>query len=311
MKYLLPILLCCVLSNLAAQQQSNVESILETINISNGKRTVVYREALHIEAPNWSPDGKYLLVNSKGRLYRIAATAASSTKEMVNTDFADDCNNDHGISPDGKWIVISHTNKADTTQSVGWKRSTIYTLPATGGVPKQVTTRTPSFWHGWSPDGNTLAYAAERNGDFDIYTLPVTGGEEKRITTSKGLDDGPDYSPDGQYIYYNSFQTGRMQLWRVQTDGTHPEQLTNDEHSNWFPHPSPDGQWIVFISYLQDPGSDHPFGRDVKLRLMNLHNRSIRDLTSVFFGGQGTINVPSWHPNSRQLAFISYKMLEK
>ena len=292
-----------------AQRQNNVESTLETINIETGERKVVYKELLHFEAPNWSPDGKYFIVNSGGRLYKISRDGKK--KEMINTGFADDCNNDHGISPDGKMLVISHTNKYDTAQKTEWKRSTIYTLPIQGGTPKKITPLTPSFWHGWSPDGKELTYCAERNGNFDVYTIPVNGGQEKRLTTAEGLDDGPDYSHDGKYIYYNSFKTGRMHIWRMKTDGSEQEQITTDEYANWFAHPSPDGKWIVYISYMQDQGQDHPFGKDVKLKLMSLKDRSVKDLTQVFFGGQGTINVPSWSPDSKQVAFVSYKIVEK
>ena len=289
------------------QDQRNVESTLETIDIATGKRTVVYKESEHFEAPNWAREG-YFIVNSKGRLYKISGDGRQ--KEMINTDFADACNNDHGISPDGKMIVISHTNKYDTAQKTPWKRSTIYTLPITGGTPKKITPNTPSFWHGWSPDGKTLTYCAERNNNFDVYTIPVDGGEEKRLTSANGLDDGPEYSHDGNYIYFNSYRTGKTQIWRMKADGSNQEQITNDQYSNWFAHPSPDGKWIVFITYLQDQGEAHPFGRDVKLRIMNLKDKSIRDLTEVFFGGQGTINVPSWSADSKHVAFVTYRVLQ-
>jgi Tol biopolymer transport system component len=147
-----------------------------------------------------------------------------------------------------------------------------------------------------------------RNDEWDIYTIPIEGGEERRLTTCRGLDDGPDYSSDGKFIYYNSFCSGRMQIWRMNADGSKPEQLTRDAYSNWFPHPSPDGRWVVFISYLDDQGESHPFGKQVKLRLMDIRDGSVRDLTQPFFGGQGTINVPSWSPDSRRIAFVVYQI---
>lgn len=284
-----------------SQNADTIESTIQIIDISSGKIKTVYQATRHIEAPNWSPDGKYLVVNSRGRLYKMPLDG--SEMELIDTGFADNCNNDHGISPDGKQLVISHSEKG--------KGSAIYTLPVTGGTPKLITAATPSYWHGWSPDGQTLTYCAERNGNFDVYTIPVNGGEEKRLTTSEGLDDGPEYSPDGRYIYFNSFRNGGMHIWRMKPDGTAQEQLTNDAYSNWFAHPSPDGKRLVYISYLKDQGQSHPFGKDVKLRLLSLVDGKIEDLTPVFFGGQGTINVPSWSPDSRQVAFVSYRLLKK
>ena len=273
-------------------------STLETMALSSKDRRVVWWTPDLIEAPNWLPDGATLLYNSKGRLHRIAA--AGGEPVPVDTGFANRSNNDHGVSPDGSQLVISD-------QSQGDERSRIYTLPITGGTPKLITETGPSYWHGWSPDGKTLAYCAERNGEFDIYTIPVSGGTETRLTDAKGLDDGPDYSPDGKWIYFNSDRTGKMHVWRMQPDGTGQEQVTKDDYNNWFPHPSPDGKWLVFLSYEPEV-QGHPENKDVILRLLSLADGRIDELAKLF-GGQGTINVPSWSPDSRKLAFVSYQLV--
>ncbi len=283
-------------STIAPQQ---VESTLETIGIANFDREVVFTSNSHLEAPNWSPDGKTLIYNSEGLLYSIPLEGGSPM--LIPTGFAKKINNDHGISPDGTMLVIS-----DGTET---GKSLIYTLPIEGGNPKKVTEMGPSYWHGWSPDGKTLAYCAERNGNYDIYTIPVNGGEEKRLTTAELLDDGPDYSPDGRYIYFNSARTGTMQIWRMNTDGTDQVQITSDPYNDWFAHPSPDGKWLVYISFGKEvPAGDHPPNKDVLLRLMNIETGEISVMAELF-GGQGTINVPSWSPDSKRVAFVSYRLL--
>jgi Tol biopolymer transport system component len=184
----------------------------------------------------------------------------------------------------------------------------IYVLPATGGEPRLVTPLGPSYWHGWSPDGRTLTYCAQRNGEFDIYTIPVEGGAETRLTTAAGLDDGPDYSPDGKFIYFNSERSGVMRIWRMAPDGTGQEQVTFDEaYADWFPHPSPDGKWVVFLSYDRAV-KGHPPNHDVVLRLMPAGGGAPKVIAKLF-GGQGTINVPSWSPDSTRFAFVSYRLL--
>ena len=282
------------------KEETMLESTLETISIASMDRRVIYHAEEHFEAPNWSRDGKYLLFNKEGMIYKIPVEGG--TPELINTNFAIKCNNDHGISPDGTRLAISDQSNEDN-------KSRIYILPIEGGTPKQVTMLGPSYWHGWSPDGKTLAYCAERNGEFDIYTIPVNGGEETRLTTAPGLDDGPDYSPDGKYIYFNSERTGTMQIWRMKTDGSEQEQITNDEYNNWFAHPSPDGKWIVFLSYEKDV-KGHPPNKDVMLRLMSVETGEIQVLAKLF-GGQGTINVPLWSPDSNKLAFVSYRFVNK
>lgn len=275
-----------------------IESTLETIHIASFDRRVVYHIKSHIEAPNWSPDGKTLIYNSNGLLYKIPVEGG--VPELIPTGFAKRINNDHGISPDGKQIVIS-----DQTET---GKSLIYSLPVEGGVPQKITPLGPSYWHGWSPDGKTLAYCAERNGNYDIYIIPFRGGPETRLTTAEGLDDGPDYSPDGKHIYFNSVRTGIMQIWRMKADGSEKEQITTDELNDWFPHPSPDGKWIAYITFGTDvPANSHPPNKDVMLRLMNLETKEIQVMAKLF-GGQGTINVPSWSPDSERLAFVSYRL---
>jgi Tol biopolymer transport system component len=281
-----------------ADTKPGLISTLETITIASKDRRVVWWTTNLIEAPNWSRDGAALYFNSKGRIFRVAPSGGEP--QPIDTGFAIRCNNDHGISPDGAQLVISD-------QSQGNRRSLIYTLPIGGGTPKLITETGPSYWHGWSPDGRTLAYCAERKGEFDIYTISTNGGAETRLTTASGLDDGPDYSPDGKSIYFNSDRTGRMQVWRMTADGKQQEQVTTDQWNNWFPHPSPDGKSLVFLSYEPDV-KGHPENKDVMLRLLTLATGKIEVLAKLF-GGQGTINVPSWSPDSRRLSFVSYQKL--
>jgi TolB protein len=277
-------------------------STLETVAIASTDRRVVYTAASHFEAPNWTHDGAAFLFNREGQILRLPL--AGGTPTAIDTGTATHCNNDHGISPDSQWLAISDGSQAD-------HQSSVYVVPIGGGTPRRLTQNSPSYWHGWSPDGKTLAFVGQRNGDFDIYTIPFAGGDETRLTTAKGLDDGPEYSPDGNYIYFNSERTGHMQIWRMHSDGSAQEQVTFDELNNWFPHISPDSKWMVFLSYGSDV-TGHPPNKDVQLRIVSLSEGKIEGKITVLarlFGGQGTINVPSWSPDSLKVAFVSYQLL--
>jgi TolB protein len=273
-------------------------STLETISIESTDRRTVHVFDTHIEAPNWTSDDR-LVYNSGGRLFSIPAAGGDPVE--IDSDFANACNNDHGLSPDGSRIAISD-------QSQGDGASRIYTLPAAGGTPVRITEHSPSYWHGWSPDGSTIAFCGQRDGRFGIFIIPAAGGEETRLTTAENLlDDGPEYTPDGEWIYFNSDRSGLMQIWKMRADGSDAERVTDDGWGNWFPHISPDGRWMAFLSYEADVHG-HPADKDVQLRLLDLRDGGFSTLASLF-GGQGTMNVPSWAPDSSHLAFVSYAYL--
>jgi TolB protein len=287
-----------VTQNAISETVPTLYSTLETVAIASTDRRVQLCQPAHFEAPNWLPDNSAWLYNSGGLIYHLAISGGTPTQ--IDTGFAVRCNNDHGVTPDGKTLIISDQSDLEMGH-----QSVIYTLPIAGGIPQKITAHAPSYWHGVSPDGQTLAYCAQRNGQFDIYTIPIVGGDETRLTTTPGLDDGPEYSPDGTHIYYNSERTGKMQIWRMKTDGSEQEQVTSDEYNNWFPHLSPDGKWMAYLAYAPDV-TGHPPGKDVDLRLMDLETKQIKTLAE-FWGGQGTINVNSWSPDSKQFAFVTYQ----
>lgn len=280
-----------------------IGSHLETLDVQSGRRQIIYSSPLPFEAPNWTSDGSALFYNTsgrpehRGRLFRFDLAQRKAT--LINTDFANRNNNDHVISFDGTMLGISH----HSTNHGG--RSAVFTVPIQGGTPKSITPLAPSYLHGWSPDGKFLVYTGGRNDEYDIYKMPASGGEEIRLTDFKGLDDGPEYTPDGRYIYFNSVRSGSMQIWRMNPDGKNPEQVTNDEFHNWFPHISPDGKWIAFITFPKDvKADDHPYYKRVYLRLLPIEGGTPKVIAYVY-GGQGTINVPSWSPDSGMLAFVS------
>ncbi len=276
-----------------------IYSTLEILDINNGERTQVKKFPYLIEAPNWTTDN-YLIYNSGGKLYKLHAYK-DELPEEIYTSYANRCNNDHVLSADGQKIAISHATKED-------HKSRIYTLPISGGEPTLITPLAPSYLHGWSPDGKYLAYCAERNGEYDIYIIPSEGGEEIRLTDTAGLDDGPEYSPCGKYIWFNSVRSGLMQIWQMDQDGNNQKQMTFDNTRNgWFPHISPNGKDVVYLTYHKedvDPGS-HPANKNVELWLMPAAGGEPRLLTKLF-GGQGSLNVNSWNPESNKIAFVSY-----
>jgi Tol biopolymer transport system component len=279
------------------QYREYLGSSLEILDVASGRREVIYTSPKSLQAPNWTPDGKTLIYNSEGLMYNF--NLATKKPTVINTGEVKNNNNDHVLSFDGKMLGLS-----SGVEKLGG--SIIYTVPVSGGTPKQVTPKGPSYLHSWSPDAGTLLFTGQRNNEFDIYAVPARGGKEVQLTTAKGLDDGPEYTPDGKYIFFNSNRSGNMRIWRMKADGSDQEAVTNDDYRDWFPHISPDGKWIAFVSFLKDevtPG-DHPFYKHVYIRLMPITGGKPKVIAYVY-GGQGTMNTPSWSPDGKRLAFIS------
>ncbi|MDL2317885.1 transporter [Eubacteriales bacterium OttesenSCG-928-A19] len=281
-------------------EDRDVISHLEWVDTETGETHTLQTFDHCIEAPNWTRDGQSLVFNAGGLLYRYALETGDVAP--IPSGYADRCNNDHVLSPDGRQIAISHHTAEDG-------QSRVYVLPFEGGVPALITPIAPSYLHGWSPDGRTLAYCAERNGEYDIYAIPAEGGEETRLTDAPGLSDGPEYTPDGEWIWFNSVRSGLMQLYRMRPDGSGQTRMTDDNANSWFAHISPDNKTVAYIAYRAgdvDPGS-HPANRQVEIRLMPAQGGPFKTLVSLF-GGQGTLNVNSWAPDSRRLAYVRYAL---
>jgi TolB protein len=288
--------------NIKATQFTGVlGSRMETMDVFTGVRKVIHESTGRFEAPNWMPDGKKVLFNENGSIYTIPVEGGAV--EKINTGSMNKINNDHGISFNGKMLAISNR-----TASLPGGESAVYILPVEGGNPSLITEQTPSYWHGWAPGGKEVAIVAQRNGlkIYNIYKVSIADKKEINLTNNtEGHVDGPEYSPDGKFIYYNANPTGSMQIWRMKPDGSGKEQLTFDDRHNWFPHISPDGKWIVYISFPPDINpNEHPSYKNVTLNLMPTFGAAPR-VIAYLYGGQGTINVNSWSPDSKHIAFVS------
>lgn len=290
-----------------AQQKHVTKSSISVYDLKNHFTKVVYSADRLIEAPNWSPDGKYMLVNTGGNLYKLPVNSAQPELQKIDLGSINKCNNDKGISPDGKMIAFSSSAQA--------KGSQVYIVPSDGGTPKRLVPETPSYFHGFSPDGKWLAVVARRNNNFDLWRIPPQGGPQERLTVNAGYDDGPDYSPDGKWIYFNSDRSGSWDIWRIPADGggandSRAQQVTNDDLEDWFPHCSPDGKWLVFLTFPKGT-SGHDDRLTVELRMIPLPGAKVKPTKpktlTKFLGGQGTINVNSWAPDSTKFAFVVYE----
>jgi TolB protein len=291
----------------------HLRSRLFIYDLHDGSSHLVYTASSIWEAPNWSPDGTYLLSNSGGHIYKftLGKSGTAEPKELaIPAKF--DCNNDKAISPDGKKLAFSAT-------VAGSDGSQVFLADAEGGNIKLMVPEKPSYFHGWSPDNKMLAFVAQRNGSnqFDIYRLPAAGGTEQQLTSDIHHEDGPDYSPDGKWIYINSNRSGKEAIWRFPANGAGPNdqnavRVVNDELEDWFPHISPDGKKIVYIGYPASAPTHDPRNVAIKIKLVAINQGRIGSGGKTLIeaiGGQGTMNVNSWAPDSMRFAYVTYEAL--
>lgn len=291
-------------------QSPSYRSRVAIYELATRTSRVVFEGDGIIEAPNWARDGSYLLVNRDGALFRLPLPEGGSLSPLALTPGNYECNNDHDLSPDGRLIAFSAATADE-------RRSRVFVANADGTEVRLVTPNAPSYFHGWSPDGQWLAFIAERgDGRYEVYRIGVGGGPEERLTTLGGYDDGSEYAPDGRWIYFNSNRSGGWAIWRMPPSGAGAadalaERVTFGPGEDWFPHLSPDGQWLLFLSF--PPGTQGHDDRvpGMKLRLQPAPRGRVEptaaEVLTEFFGGQGTINVNSWSPDSKRFAYVMYE----
>jgi TolB protein len=308
------ILETAVFSNVRIEQpQPQYRSKITVYDLTTHSSSTLYEADQVIEAPNWSRDGKYLLVNTGGNLYRLPVTGKAELEKIDLGAGGYRCNNDHDLSHDGKLLAFS----ASTPQSRG---SQVWLANGDGSGAHLMTPPSPSYFHGWSPDSKWLAVVGQRNGKFELYRVPAAGGAEQRLTSKGGYDDGPEYSPDGKWIYFNSNRSGGWDIWRMPPDGAGPndakaERVTSDDLEDWFPHISPNGKWMLVFSFPHGTENHNGKMEGVVLRIAPLPGKKLKPVKFEelvkFYGGQGTINVNSWSPDSKKFAYVVYEPLPR
>jgi TolB protein len=298
-----------------AKNQQRYRSKIMIYDLAAKSATQIYQDDVIIEAPNWSHDGNSLIVNTGGNLYRLPVHSAGRPQlEKIDLGAGSyRCNNDHGFTRDGKLLAFSASSPSS-------RQSQVYLAQADGSGAKLMTPAAPSYFHGWSPDGKWLAFVGQRGAGapFHLFRVSAEGGEEQPLTSQGPYDDGPEYSPDGKWIYFNSQRSGGWDIWRMPAEGAgaddaKAERVTSDEWEDWFPHFSPDGKLLLVFSFPHGTANHNGKMPGVALRLMPAPGKTLKtakpEILTEFFGGQGTINVNSWSPDSKKFAYVVYEAL--
>jgi Tol biopolymer transport system component len=309
MRRYLPIFLAAaaVYAQPAAQRYRSKITIFD---LATRRSAVLYSADQVIEAPNWSHDGKFLLVNTGGSLFRLPVTGEPKLEKIELGEGGYRCNNDHDFTRDGKQLAFSASSTAS-------RQSQVYMANADGSGTKLMTPLSPSYFHGWSPDAKWLAFVGQRDNKYTLFRVPAAGGAEERLT-SHGYDDGPEYSPGGKWVYFNSNRNGGWDIWRIPATGGGPddakaERVTSDDVEDWFPHFSPNGKWMLIFGFPHGTANHNDKMDGVVLRIMPAPGDKLKPTKPEelvkFFGGQGTINVNSWSPDSKKFAYVVYEKM--
>jgi TolB protein len=296
-----------------APAMQRYRSKITIYDFSTKSNKTLYQADQVIEAPNWSRDGKFLLVNTGGNLYRLPVEGEAKLEKIDLGAGGFRCNNDHDLSKDGTMLGFSASSTAS-------RSSQVWVAKSDGTGAKLLTPTTfASYFHGWSPDGKYLAFVGQRDSKFELFRVPVGGGPEERLTSKGGYDDGPEYTPDGKWIYFNSNRSGGWDIWRMPVTGAGPgdakaERVTSDELEDWFPHISPDGKKMLVFSFPKGTETHNDKMDGVILRVAPTPGAKLSapkfETVVKFFGGQGTINVNSWSPDSKKFAYVVFEPIQ-
>jgi Tol biopolymer transport system component len=279
---------------------------------SGENQLLLETDELLLEAPNWTLQGEALILNGAGVLWRLPVNHPQLHEIRVSG--VPRLNNDHVLHPDGEHIFLSADND--------WQ---LYRAPLRGGQAVQISGREGPpglyhFLHGVSSDGGQLAFvgveAEHSEGKLrflsaEICTINSDGTNFRQITHGGVPSDGPEYSRDGQWIVFNTEAfSNNAQIARMRTDGSELTRLTFSQTVDWFPHMSPDGHTAVYLAY--PPGTTgHPADEWIELMLVRDGQWQKATRAARLFGGQGTINVNSWSPDSSRFAYVAYPVKEK
>jgi len=284
---------------------------------SRTSRLVFESSSVLVEAPNVLADGT-LVLNGNGDLWLLRppadgdAVLDETALVRVPMPGVPAINNDHVLDPSGNSVVVSARD------------GDLYRVPVPAGgaaaTLTDVTTALPVvrkfYLHGIAPDGETLAAIVGERTEEGVWTTDVAlvdpaTGDPTFLTRDEHPDDGVSFA--GDVLVWNSerFTPGTAQLVALWPGATDPVRITNDDRVNWFPHVSPDGAHLLYLSY--EPGvQGHPADHRVELRLLpgslvRGARIAVQPETLVTLeGGQGTVNVPPWSPDSRWFAYCDY-----
>lgn len=279
-------------------------------------RLVFASDTVLVEAPNVL-DADTLVLNGDGDLWLLPLPEAGIVLDEtalvpVPMDGVPEINNDHVLDPSGESVVVSARD------------GELYRVPLpAGGAGVRITDTARAlpvvrkyYLHGIAPDGSALAAIVGDLSEDGVWTTdvalvdPVTG-EPTFLTRDEHPTDGCSYAGDVLLFNTERFTPGTAQLAALRDGSTEPVQITGDERVNWFPHVSPDGIHLLYLSY--EPGvQGHPADHRVELRLLpGVLARGARiavvpETLVALDGGQGTVNVPPWAPDSSWFAYCDY-----
>jgi Tol biopolymer transport system component len=247
-----------------------------TMNADGADPLQVTSGTLEHYYPAWSPDGTQIACyrHSSWQAWTLVVMNAdgSGQKEITESTGCSSCAMGPYWSPDG--TRIGFTVEPNSRPTCEIKSTELAVVNVNGTECRRLTENSwNDLFCGWSPDGATILFASDRDGQDQVYLMSEDGANLRRLTDPGSANKMPAWSPAGDKIAFVSDRDGNDEIYVMDADGANVTRITSHAAQDWMPAWSADGTELLF--------SSDRAGSELDVYAVRLADLTVRRLTTT------------------------------